>query len=490
MMKKVVTILMVVLGVLAISQLMAQETKKICRIQVFATKDRPQADSYAQQLISQGYSPVVVRQRDKWWEVKVGEFKNYADTLYLKNAMRKGAFPDAFISKDDVTSPGASIISLSAQELKIEPLFKDAIKKQWKPVTTKLLVGTEMATVQYQRPQVSPEILRADNNTLSEQDLFNKALSYSRKAEAEQAKSALQAFLQRFPRSERVPRVKLHLAYWTFKDSTDAEAEQKFKEVKQGYPNREEAGEAALRIGYIKLRNKDKDSALREFEEVARGLVKASDEVRLEAMLRCAKMYHASNERVRALQAYRECAEITDRTAFDPNVHLEIAGLYMEIARSGAGSLDDCIEECDRVLACEDGPITALATALQMKAESYYFKQDYDQSIAIANEVLKKYNSVRPMAMLAQFYAGMSLLAKDHYYEAAEAYNRVVERFSDADNLPGNNLRSAAKIYQAKAFIKLRMLDRARKLLQEIDDADLGDRLRQQKSELLRLLSQ
>ena len=454
--------LLIVFVISGKNHIVCDEITEVYRIQVYANQDKAAVESFGQQLVSQNYAPVVVRQQGEWWKVKIGEFRTYADALYYKKALRSGAFYDAFISKDELTSPVSSVMSLTSQNLKIEPLFKDAIARQWKPITSTSLMGTELSTLQYQPPVVSAAILAADNTTLSEDDLYNKALSYSQKEDSGKAKETLLTFLQRFPASEKVADAKLRLAYWNLKVGADTEAENAFLEVKQNHAQQEEAGEAALRIGYLKLRNKDKAAALSEFEAVAQGEITASDETRLEAMIRCAKIYHAAKDRVKALQAFRECAEVADRTRYDSTTHLAIAGLYMELARSGVGTLDDCISECNTILSVIDLPNNIKATAMQMKAECFYFQKDYDRALSQAKEILEKTPDVKTMCMLADFYSGLSYLGKRYYYEAVRSFDKVINNYSDKDNLPGNDLRLSSLLYKGKSYLLMGDTEKAK----------------------------
>ena len=335
-------------------------------------------------------------------------------------------------------------------------------------MSTKNLVGTEMATQEYQRPQVSQAILNSSNETLSEDDLFNKAFSFHGKNEATKAQAALDAFVERFPESGKLAKVKLQHAYWTFEVSPDQEAINEFESIKRDYPDKKEAGEASLRLGYIRLRNNDPDSAMAEFESVAKGNVTASDEVRLESMFRCAKIYHARKDRVKALQAWRECADVTDRASFDHDVHLEIAGLYMELARSGAGSLDDCIAECDEVISHPAGSDRCYATALQMKAESFHLKNDFQTAIAIEKELLEKYPDQKQMAMLARFFMGLSYYKLEDPWNSLKSMENVQNEFTDSNNLPGNDLRFSSRLYQAQALLKMEKRPEAKAILKEI----------------------
>jgi TolA-binding protein len=272
----------------------------------------------------------------------------------------------------------------------------------------------------------------------------------------------------------------LHQGCDNLKDGKVTEAEITFNNVINTHPISEAAGEASLRLAYIK-RSRAKEStvpeeaeslkseALSHFESVARGDIKANPDIQLEAMNRCAKIYHSKKENIRALQAFREIALFTDADGTpDPEIHVAIAGLYMELARSGKGSLDDCIIECDIVLSVKNATNKNKATALQMKAESFHFKDDYKKSIELEKELLEKYPEEKEMAMLANFYIGLSRYKDGDPYRAQKAMEKVEKNFSDIDNLPGNDLRLSSRLYQAQALIKMEKRYKAKIILEGI----------------------
>ena len=272
----------------------------------------------------------------------------------------------------------------------------------------------------------------------------------------------------------------LHQGYEKIAASKPGEAESLFSQIVQNHASSEAAGEAALRLAYLKwaasLEASDEPSrnALRadsraRFEAIARGEVKSSPAVRIEAMHRCARIYHGKKERIRALQAYQEIAALTDSVGSpDPDVHLEIAGLYMELALSENGSLENCIRECDQVLAIPGASDRTCATALQMKAEAFHFLKDYKASIDLERKILEEYPDCKSMAMLANFYMGLSYFQINDPYRAQNSFEKVVKDFSDNDNLPGNDLRFASKLYMAQALIRMEKRRKARRLLKEI----------------------
>jgi len=297
-------------------------------------------------------------------------------------------------------------------------------------------------------------------------------------------KAEAQARLDNFERREKIQTdpafALLHQGYAKIAASDEVGASLIFDQLISANPKSEAAGEGSLRLAYMQLNKAGKSTnpqeaenlraeALARFEEVARGEIAASPPNRLEAMLRCAKTYHSRKERIRALQAYREIAALSDADGIpDPDIHTEMAGLYMELARSGKGSLNDCIRECDIVLSSEGATRKNKATALQMKAESFHFLNDFKTSIDLEKSLLETYPEQKPMAMLAHFYLGLSYYQLEDPWNSLKSMEKVEKDFSDSDNLPGNDLRLSARLYQAQALLKMEKRPEAKAILEKI----------------------
>ena len=297
-------------------------------------------------------------------------------------------------------------------------------------------------------------------------------------------KAEAQARLDNFERREKIQTdpafALLHQGYAKIAESDEEGAGRIFEQLISANPKSEAAGEGSLRLAYMQLNKVGKAinpqeaenlraEALARFEAIARGEIAASPPNRLEAMLRCARVYHSRKERIRALQAYREIAALSDADAIpDPDIHTELAGLYMELARSGKGSLNDCIRECDIVLSSEGATRKNKATALQMKAESVHFQNDFKTSIDLEKSLLETYPEQKPMAMLAHFYLGLSYYQLEDPWNALKSMEKVEKDFSDSDNLPGNDLRLSARLYQAQALLKMEKRPEAKAILEQI----------------------
>ena len=322
-----------------------------------------------------------------------------------------------------------------------------------------------------------------ENDDAAARLLFQNIANGTIKADSA-VKAEAQTRVDNFERREKIQTdpafALLHQGYARLAASDEEGAGLIFEQVISTNPQSQAAGEASLRLAYAKLGRAGKASnaqeaenlraeALSRFEAIARGEIAASPQNRLEAMLRCAKTYHARKERIRTLQAYREIAALSDADGIpDPDIHTEMAGLYMELARSGKGSLDDCIRECDIVLSSEGATRKNKAASLQMKAESFHFKTDYKTAIELEQSLVETYPEQKPMSMLAHFYLGLSYYQIEDPWNALKSMEKVEKDFSDSDNLPGNDLRFSSRLYQAQALLKMEKRPEAKAILLKI----------------------
>jgi TolA-binding protein len=555
----------------------SQDETQIHALQVFSSKELPQAESFANELKQKGYAPVTIFPKGEFNAVCIGIFPNYADAVYYKEKLRAGAFPDAFILTRSA-SEISGVPSLLSQQLKTDEAFQGAIRNS----SAIPLKGRKTASVITQTqatplpPSLPDSIRKASNSALSEDDLLKKATvlfeeknyedaikayrdfvtqffirkripeaglgignTLLKQEKIPEAKTAFQNLIQNQPQSNQAGEASLRLAYLKIREKDDAgaitmfqnitsgmvkadvsvkseaqlrldnfarrelikndpafgllhqgyaklaaseneNATQLFEQVISSYPQSEAAGEASLRLSYKNLEQAKnasepnavetlKESALSGFESIARGDIKSSPHIRLEAMLRCARTYHSRKERIRALQAYREIAALADSDGVpDPDIHTELAGLYMELARSGKGSLDDCIRECNVVLTTEGASRKSKSTALQMKAEAFHFKNDFKTAIELEKSLIENYPEQKPMLMLAHFYMGLSYYQINDPYLAQKAFEKVINDFKDEDNLPGNDMRFSSRLYQAQALLKMEKRPEAKAILKEI----------------------
>jgi len=554
-----------------------QQEQKAHLIQVFSSKDLTTAETFANDLKKNGYSPVNIIPKGEWQAVCIGVFANYADAVFYKKELRSGSFPDAFIISCDI-SQIPEIPPLLKQQLKTDEVFHGTIRSP----DALSLKGRKVSGILQEQELAPPlevvhdSIMNAANSTLTQEDLLKKARALARDAKYEEAIQSYQDFVAQFSASSRIPEAHLGSAYVRLKQEKIEQSKAGFQNVMQEFPQTFQAGEAALRLGYLKIREKDdagaklylenivngtvnassdikaearmrldnferrekittdpgfqllhqgyaqlaasdeagaektfeqvitshsqseatgeaslrlayrnlekaqktsdpdeagslRQEALLRFEEIARGDIKSSASNRLEAMMRCAKVYHARKERIRALQAYREIASLTDADgAPDPDIHMEIAGLYMELARSEKGALADCISECDTVISIEGASEACVSTAMVMKGECYFLLNKYDECLTVMSLILNEYPHHRKAAMMAQTHIGSVYFARKDFIKARESFEKVIADFKDEDNWPHKNLRGLALLFLARMEMEEKNREKAFGYLEQI----------------------
>jgi len=459
-----------------LNSLSSQENRKVYSIQVFAAKDEPNAQVFAQSLIQKGYTPVEIIPRGEYKAVVLGKFEKYADALYYKNRIREKDYADAFIVTRDVSTT-ISLPALSDQNLQSREIFQGIIRNSNVAIFSGLEIKDILVKPEIPQPivQISPEILAADNTTLSENDLMSKAVYLAQEKRYPEAIAAQRTFLDRFPSNPKASNALLNIGYIQIKQGNRNEAKSSFEQIVQTYPQTDQAGEAALRLGYLKLSEAKSPSdenyseAQSKFEKIAQGEIQATPSTRLESMVRCAKIYHARKDRSRALQAYREIASLTDADGVpDPDIHLELAGLYLELALSEKGSLDDCISQCNHVLSMGNATEECRATAMTMKGESLFLQMKYPECLAVMNQIVSQYPSQRRACMMAQSHIGAIYFDQGDFIKSRKIFQDLVQNYTDQDNWPYKNLRGNAILFLARMEMAEKNKDKACDYLQQV----------------------
>ncbi|MBN1900140.1 tetratricopeptide repeat protein, partial [Candidatus Sumerlaeota bacterium] len=266
---------------------LAQDDPHIYALQVFSSKELPQAESFANELKQKGYAPVTIFPKGELNAVCIGMFPNYADAVYYKEKLRSGAFPDAFILTRNA-SEISGVPSLLSQNLKTDEAFQGAIRNS----SAIPLKGRKTASVISQAqatplpPSLPDAIRNAGNATLSEDDLLKKASALFSEANYEDAVKAYQDFVSQFPISGRISEARLGIGNTLLKQDKIPEAKTAFQNLIQNQPQSNQAGEATLRLAYLKIREKDDAGAIVMFQNITSGIVKADVSVKSEAQMR------------------------------------------------------------------------------------------------------------------------------------------------------------------------------------------------------------
>ena len=257
----------------------------------------------------------------------------------------------------------------------------------------------------FERPVMTEQLRNLDPATAGESDLFNKAMAFREQSETDEAISTFESFIVRFPLSPKLAKAKLMRGYWLNKKKDYKSAREQFEAITKEHPNQQEAGEAHLRCAYLMLLDKRPDpEVLQRFLPVANGSIPAEDEVRLEAMLRCAALYYKGKDLETADAAYLAIENATK----DPNAQafaeMQRAGILLEMAYNGKRPYSDSRSLCDDLVKkFPNVNIQIRSTASLMALESLAREENYEEVINRSEVFFREFLET-PEAPIAHFW--------------------------------------------------------------------------------------
>jgi TolA-binding protein len=414
------------------------------RLQVASTKYQDRAGELATKIDALGYGPAAVQNDGGTLKVVTRVFPSHAEASFVKPALAGAGFHDAFCvaeTEEDSQTAVFSDIPSVTQGARFTGLQLDFHPKP-APATP--------------RPALTEELKALDNNAASKADLFRKAMAFRLRSQADDALAAFEAFIQRFSNSSNAAKAKLMRGYWLIEKGEDAAAKHQFEIVADEHAGRPEAGEAQLRVGYLLIRaNAPEGETLQQFLTVAKGDVAATDEVRCEAMLRCAALYHRGKDLKTAEAAYRHIEQFADG---DPEVQafakMQRAGIAMEKAWNGKATFAQARQACDELLAQHpEVNKQTRATAALMAMETLCYEKTFAPVLERGSAFLAEFNDT-PEAPLAYYWIAKARMETGDNAGAAQLLDAVIEadfdtksRFKHADIAPAAR-RLATKVHE------------------------------------------
>ncbi|MCD6384326.1 SPOR domain-containing protein [Candidatus Sumerlaeota bacterium] len=338
--------------------------ENIYYVQLGAYPTESEAQARKTELEAMGFSPLKVVYIAPWFKLWFGEFEYYLDAYIYKELIRGDVEPGAFVISQP-NSEGKN--SFAVPSSPYPSIFS--------PPESNLTEAPHY-TLSFDDPLTSPLLPLLERG---EQD------AYIPKDPAT-AKPLLEQLVQLLPDTN---------------------------------PHK---GWAMTRLGVIALQSGEYAKARSYFLPVVNGRVSARPLERIKAMRRVAWTYHIEGDRLTAYRAYRELERFTGSELVRAIARMECAGLLMEFARCGKGSLADCRRECQKVLASTPTRFKKQrATAELMYMESYYFEQDYEQCIELSEDFFRSYSDC-----IREYSAGLCMVA--------QAYGRM-RRYDESINL-------------------------------------------------------
>jgi len=254
------------------------------------------------------------------------------------------------------------------------------------------------------------------------------------------------------------------------------------------------SADAHFLLGRMKyLREQDRKGALEEFRKAAE-----SDPEHLKAQLYLASLAYDAGENALAADAYSHLVRLTpynpelryklgisyskmgeinkaidelkSATMLDENhldAHLQLAYLYTHQSRN-----DEAIEECLIVMK----RIPQYPDTFILLSQLYTAKGDYDKAISIAQELLKRGNSLKPPTVAETYYRlGMAYKEKGDMELAHKNLENSIDLYTEllkANARDGDANYKIALVYDAKGDFKMAKNYLGRYIALEPNDAN------------------
>lgn len=370
------------------------------RLQVLVTSSADNAAKTVARLNAAGYATAVSRPTDdgSLYRVLTGEYATRAEANFAKPALRGIGFNDVFAVDEAPATEKAQGVQPAVFG---DSLPSVATTSEFKRLPLDFKVGKGRA----KSDRITKELEKTSDSAASEKQLLKKVNGWWRSSQAEKAIASCDVYTQRFPQSPKAAHVKLKRAYWLLEADRDEEAKAQFTAVGVEHPDAVETGEAALRLAYLMLLEKGRDAeALGTFRAVASGTFPATSEVRMEAMLRSAALFHRGKDLDMAMQAYEAIARIADNDEIKALAEMQCAGLDMELAWNGKSTFKSARARCEQLLEkYPNAHSSTRATAALMGLETHAYEKDYDKLLEKSDAFLAEFSDM-PEARLGYYW--------------------------------------------------------------------------------------
>lgn len=384
------------------------------RLQVAAVGEKEKAVSVANELDNMGFGPAEILSAGSLFKVLTRTYDSYAEANFAKQKIRALGFKDAFaiqeVSGNNSPIMGAPIAnekSINSGRVKIDFHKKDNVTDSSR--------------------NVPDHIKKINNNLADELDLFNKAVALYQTNDADEAIGVLDAFIKRFPDAGKLSQAKSMRGHWLLKNNDLAGAKKQFEEIAIQHPDKPEAGEAILRCGYIMILEKQDDSdILKKFLSVARGEIKADDNVRIEAMMRCAALYHKGKDLDTAEAAYKAIEDATKDIELQSFAQMQRAGILLEKAYNGKIPYYQARQICDDLLRrFPKADIQTRSTAALMAIESLSREGNYQEVLKRADRFINDFSET-PEAPVGLYWIANAYLETGNPQKASDLLEEVI----------------------------------------------------------------
>lgn len=211
---------------------------------------------------------------------------------------------------------------------------------------------------------------------------------------------------------------------------------------------------------------KDYGTALRQFNSVASGEVPAEPDVRLEAMLRSAALFHKGKDRQSAATYYEAISKGTQDPTIRTFAEMQVAGLTLEMAWNGKATFADARRKCDALLNLDqDAPKAVRATAAIMALETLAYEKNFDAIIQRESATMKLTDGTAE-APLAYYWLAKAHLETSDPQGAADILETVIDAdFQTNKRFGGIDVNVQSRQLAAKAYRMLGQTAKAEAIL-------------------------
>lgn len=379
-------------SIIACSFLLLVETGRAeVRLQAIATADAAKAEAVASSLNRLGAGPAIIQNVNGISKVLTKAYASVAEANFAKPALRGSGYLDVFAVVTEDARGSGEVFG------EVPSIVTDATFDQMKNdfiLAKPLRSGDKITTTQ--------ELL--DDNVIPELVLYEKCMAYWKKSHAGAAIESLQTFISRFPDSQEVAKIKLMRAYWLMELSNLHGARQQLVAVTTEHSTQVESGEAELRLGYLQIRDRAYAEALRTFHGLASGNLPSAPEVRVEAMLRTAALFHRGKDGDKADQCYAAIEQVIAHPDAKAFAAMQRTGLALERAWSGKGTLQQARKLGETMLMNFPGaPKSVRATASLMVIETMCYQKEFQAVVNMEPSVMDEVRGTRE-ACLAYYW--------------------------------------------------------------------------------------
>ena len=187
-------------------------------------------------------------------------------------------------------------------------------------------------------------------------------------------------------------------------------------------------GWAFTRKGIIDLLDGKYDEALNSLKISAQGQVAVPRIEQVKAMRRVGWILHRQGRKAEAYKAYRELQEYSGSDYTKAVMDVECCGIIMEYAKEEKGDFEDARETIRNAVSVIDEKHKRERGTLElMNLEMYYYEEDYQTMLNLADEWLLKYSDqIRDKSMCLMF-KGFALNKLGRHSESDAALEEILK---------------------------------------------------------------